>query len=148
MKRLVYLAAAFLIVVGLGIFYFSPKNFTLEEAVLDKLDTNNVASIEVIKRDQQGEHTKNVTNSEEINEILNSLSAAKLKKSGSSDIQFTESYWITLKTEDKGRAYGMTLYDNDYINTFEYNAAVPKNASRSYKITNDFDAAAIRNAFK
>ncbi|MCM3001545.1 DUF5301 domain-containing protein [Paenibacillus cellulositrophicus] len=148
MKRLVYLAAAVLIVVGLGIFYFSPKNFTLEEAVLDKLDTNNVASIEVIKRDQQGEHTKNVTNSEEINEILNSLSAAKLKKSGSSDIQFTESYWITLKTKDKGSAYGLTLYDNDYINTFEYNAAVPKNASRSYKITNDFDAAAIRNAFK
>ncbi|WP_152398903.1 DUF5301 domain-containing protein [Paenibacillus cellulositrophicus] len=148
MKRLVYLAAAVLIVVGLGIFYFSPKTFTLEEAVLDKLDTNRVTSIEVIKRDQQGEHTKNVTNSEEINEILNSLSAAKLKKSRASDIEFTESYWMTLKTKDKGRVYGMTLYDNHHINTFEYNASVPKNASRSYKITNNFDAAAIRNVFK
>lgn len=148
MKRLVYLAAAVLIVVGLGIFYFSPKNFTFKEAVLDKLDTNRVASIEVIKRDQQGEHIKNVTNSEEINQILNSLSAAKLKKSRASDIEFTESYWMTLKTNDKGRAYGMTLHDNDYINTFEYNADVPKKASRSYKITNDFDTAAIRNVFK
>lgn len=79
MKRLIYLAAAVLIVIGLGIFYFSPKTFTFKEAVLDKLDTNNVASIEIIKRDQQGEHTKNVTNSEEIHEILNSLSAANLK---------------------------------------------------------------------
>jgi LPS O-antigen subunit length determinant protein (WzzB/FepE family) len=148
MKRLIYLAAAVLIVIGLGISYFSPKTFTFKEAVLDKLDTNRVASIEIIKRDQQGEHTKNVTNSEEINEILNSLSAAKLKKSRASDIEFTETYWMTLKTKDKGRAYGMTLYDNEYINTFEYNAAVPKNASRSYKITNDFNAAAIRNVFK
>ncbi|UYO06685.1 ATP-dependent metallopeptidase FtsH/Yme1/Tma family protein [Paenibacillus sp. PSB04] len=148
MKRLIYLAAAVLIVIGLGIFYFSPKNFTFKEAVLDKLDTNNVASIEIIKRDQQGEHTKNVTNSEEIHEILNSLSAANLKKSGPSDIQFTESYWITVKTNDEGRAYGITLYDSDYMHTFEYDAAAPKNASRSYKITNDFDAAAIRNVFK
>ncbi|PQP90921.1 DUF5301 domain-containing protein [Paenibacillus sp. AR247] len=131
-----------------GFSTFHQKTLTLQEAVLYKLDTNRVASIEIIKRDQQGEHTKNVTNSEEINEILNSLSAAKLKKSGSSDIQFTESYWITLKTKDKGSAYGLTLYDNDYINTFEYNAAVPKKASRSYKITNDFDTAAIRNVFK
>ncbi|WP_179281241.1 DUF5301 domain-containing protein [Paenibacillus sp. XY044] len=148
MKRLGYLAAAIVIVVGLGIFYFSPKNYTFKETVLDKLDPTSVASIEVIKRDQQGEHTKNVTDSNEINEILNALSAAKLKKSTSSDIEFTESYWMTLNTKEKGRAYGMTLYDNDYINTFEYNAAAPKNASRSYKITNDFDTLVIRDLFK
>ncbi|MCJ8011812.1 DUF5301 domain-containing protein [Paenibacillus sp. KQZ6P-2] len=151
MKKSYYIVAAVVIViviiVSLGIFYSSTKGTTFNEVVLARFDTKSVSSIEIIRQDNQGEATVTVTDPSEIQKILNAFSKAKLRKSSSSQIDFTESYWMTIKTNDGKRKYGITLYDKAYINTYEYNAAVPKNAIHSYKITNEFDSTVIGSLF-
>lgn len=149
MKKRNYIVAGIviIIIVGLGIFYMSTKSTTFKEAVLDQFDVKEVSSIEIIK---SGENEKvvTVTDSSEIEKILNTFSQTKLRESSLSNINYADSYWMTIKTNNKNRKFGITLYDKDYINIYEYSAAIQKNTTKSYKITNDFDPIVIRDLFK
>ncbi|WP_045574559.1 hypothetical protein [Desulfosporosinus sp. I2] len=148
MKKRYKIVAAiiFAIVVGLVIIYMSTKNTTFKEVVLDHLNVMEVSSIEIIRKtDAINENRITVTDPSQIELIMNAFSRTKMREASFSNINYTESYWITLKTNEN-RKFGITLYDNDYVNIFEYNSK--KNTTKSYKITNEFDPIVIRGLFK
>lgn len=148
MKKVIYFIITIVIIVGLGIFYMTTRNSTFKEAILNKDDMSSVTSIEIIQRDNQGENEVTVTDSSQIKTIIDDFSKIKLRKSSNSEMDFTESYWMTFKDNDGKRNLGITLYDNDHMNTFVYDAAAPKNASKSYAIVTDFDLTFIQGLFK
>ncbi len=136
---------AFLVIVAiavLGMMYLSSRNTTFKEVVLNKLNLNEISSIEVIRSDRTNDKEITVTDTTQIKKILNAFSQMKLKESSISNINFITSYWITLESNGN-RDFGITLYDKKYIVIYEYNAASQKNQSKSYIITNDFDPLAI-----
>lgn len=147
-KRYKIVAAIFLaIVVGLVIIDMSTKNTTFKEVVLDHLNVIEVSSIEIIRStDTINEDKITVTDPSQIESIMNAFSQTKLKEASFLNINYTGSYWITLKT-NKNRKFGITLYDKVYVTIIEYNNST-KNATKSYKITNEFDPIVIRGLFK
>ncbi|MFC3748314.1 hypothetical protein [Paenibacillus sp. GCM10012306] len=138
-----------LIIVGLGIFYMSPSNTTFKKAVLDQLDVAEVSSIKIDKSGAAvDENEVTITDPGEIDKILGTLAQINLRKSRLSNIKYNDSYWITIETKSENLKFGITLYDQNYLETYEYNAKIPKNKIQSYKITNDFDLEVIRDLFK
>ena len=142
----IFAAIILAIVVGSVIINMSTKNTIFKEVVTDHLNVKEISSIEIIRStDTISEDTITVTDVGQIQLIINALSQTKLRKTSISNINYAESYWITLKTNEK-RKFGMTLYDKDYLTIFQYNSN--KDATKSYKITNEFDPSVIRGLFK
>lgn len=131
-----------IIVAALGMMYIFSKNTTFQEVVLDKLNLNEISSIEIIKSDRTNEKEITVTDPSQIIKIMDAFSQMKLKESTISNINYITSYWITLKSNEN-RNFGITLYDNNYIFIYEYNAVSQNNQFKSYIITNDLDPVAI-----
>ncbi|WP_136607779.1 hypothetical protein [Paenibacillus dokdonensis] len=133
-----------IVIVGLVIYNFYSKNTTFKDVVLDKINTDQISSLEILK--SSNDEKKTITDKSEINKIINSLSVIKLSE-GSYSIDSTESYYITIKTNNL-RRFGMTLYDKNYLRIFDYDPKIPKNSIKSYKISNEFDPATIRSLFR
>ncbi|GIP28496.1 hypothetical protein J23TS9_36260 [Paenibacillus sp. J23TS9] len=144
-KSSIYIIAAVIIIVivGLVIFNSYSKNTTFNDVVLEKINTDQISSLEILK--SSNDEKKTITDKSEINKIMNSLSVIKLRE-GSYSIDSTEPYYITIKTNNL-RRFGMTLYDKNYLKIFDYDPEIPKNSTKSYKISNEFDPAIIRSLF-
>lgn len=136
-----------IVIVSLGVMYMSTKTTTFKKVVLERINSSDISSIEIIKSsDATTENNKTLTDPYEIEKIMNAFSPVKLRESNVSNISFTESYWITVKTNEN-RIFGITLYDKNYVIIFEYDTPSRINTTKSYKITNDFNPRVIEELF-
>ncbi|MGG3196653.1 DUF5301 domain-containing protein [Priestia aryabhattai] len=110
-KRTIIIAALLFIVV----FYFTytGKAYQLKDVV--KVDEANVTRIEI----DTDEGKRVVDDKKEIKQIVHSLAKVEVKKSKELDPKFDQSYWVKIVENGKD-AYGLTIYDNDYIKAFNF----------------------------
>jgi len=146
MKQRYMVVAAIILSMVLGLVIIdATKNTTFKEVVLDQLNVVEVSSIEVIRSSNTIEDKITVTDPSQIKAVMNAFSLITLREASCSNINHMESYWITIKT-NKIRQFGITLYNKDYVNIYDYNSK-NKNSEKTYKITNEFDPRVIRGLF-
>jgi len=110
-KRTIIIAALLFIVV----FYFTytGKAYQLKDII--KVDEANVTRIEI----DTDEGKRVVDDKKEIKQIVHSLAKVEVKKSKELDPKFDQAYWVKIVENGKD-AYGLTLYDGDYIKAFNF----------------------------
>ena len=110
-KRTIIIAALLFIVV----FYFTytGKAYQLKDVV--KVDEASVTRIEI----DTDEGKRVVDDKKEIKQIVHSLAKVEVKKSKELDPKFDQAYWVKIVENGKD-AYGLTIYDNDYIKAFSF----------------------------
>ena len=110
-KRTIIIAALLFIIV----FYFTytGKAYQLKDAI--KVEEANVTRIEI----DTDEGKRVVDDKKEIKQIVHSLAKVEVKKSKELDPKFDQSYWVKIVENGKD-AYGLTIYDNDYIKAFNF----------------------------
>ncbi len=110
-KRTIIIAALLFIIV----FYFTytGKAYQLKDVI--KVDEANVTRIEI----DTDEGKRVVDDKKEIKQIVHSLAKIEVKKSKELDPKFDQSYWVKIVESGKD-AYGLTIYDNDYIKAFNF----------------------------
>ncbi|MED3953246.1 DUF5301 domain-containing protein [Priestia aryabhattai] len=110
-KRTIIIAALLFIIV----FYFTytGKAYQLKDVI--KVDEANVTRIEI----DTDEGKRVVDDKKEIKQIVHSLAKVEVKKSKELDPKFDQSYWVKIVENGKD-AYGLTIYDNDYIKAFNF----------------------------
>ncbi|MED4005918.1 DUF5301 domain-containing protein [Priestia aryabhattai] len=110
-KRTIIIAALLFIVV----FYFTytGKAYQLKDVI--KVEEANVTRIEI----DTDEGKRVVDDKKEIKQIVHSLAKVEVKKSKELDPKFDQSYWVKIVESGKD-AYGLTIYDDDYIKAFNF----------------------------
>ncbi|MED4156810.1 DUF5301 domain-containing protein [Priestia aryabhattai] len=110
-KRTIIIAVLLFIVV----FYFTytGKTYQLKDVV--KVDEANVTRIEI----DTDEGKRVVDDKKNTKQIVHSLSQLEVKKSKELDPKFDQSYWVRIVENGKD-AYGLTIYDDDYIKAFNF----------------------------
>ncbi|MGG0461568.1 DUF5301 domain-containing protein [Priestia aryabhattai] len=110
-KRTIIIAALLFIVV----FYFTytGKTYQLKDVV--KVDEASVTRIEI----DTDEGKRVVDDKKNTKQIVHSLSQLEVKKSKELDPKFEQSYWVRIVENGKD-AYGLTIYDDDYIKAFNF----------------------------
>jgi hypothetical protein len=110
-KRTIIIAALLFIVV----FYFTytGKAYQLKDII--KVDEANVTRIEI----DTVEGKRVVDDKKEIKQIVHSLAKVEVKKSKELDPKFDQAYWVKIVENGKD-AYGLTIYDGDYIKAFNF----------------------------
>ncbi|MCQ9284386.1 DUF5301 domain-containing protein [Priestia megaterium] len=110
-KRTIIIAALLFIIV----FYFTytGKAYQLKDVI--KVEEANVTRIEI----DTDEGKRVVDDKKEIKQIVHSLAKVEVKKSKELDPKFDQSYWVKIVENGKD-AYGLTIYDNDYIKAFNF----------------------------
>ncbi len=137
MKRIVGITITSIIVI-IGAFYLlkSKSSTTFNEFV----HTAEITSIDIIRSSDDKEVV--IENGNDIKELLKHFSEAELMEDEMGSIDFNESYWITLRSNNV-RKLGMTVYDDKYLLIFDYN----KNNSTGYQIISVFDSSNIEQYF-
>ncbi|MGE1112342.1 DUF5301 domain-containing protein [Priestia megaterium] len=112
MKKRTIITAALLFIV---VFYFTytGKAYQLKDVI--KVDEANVTRIEI----DTDEGKRVVDDKKEIKQIVHSLAKVEVKKSKELDPKFDQAYWVKIVKNGKD-AYGLTIYDNDYIKAFSF----------------------------
>ncbi|MGI1810982.1 DUF5301 domain-containing protein [Priestia sp. TGN 0903] len=110
-KRTIIIAALLFIIV----FYFTytGKAYQLKDVI--KVEEANVTRIEI----DTDEGKRVVDEKKEIKQIVHSLAKVEVKKSKELDPKFDQAYWVKIVESGKD-AYGLTIYDNDYIKAFNF----------------------------
>ncbi|MFU7588970.1 DUF5301 domain-containing protein [Priestia sp. RMT2NF4] len=110
-KRTIIIAALLFIVV----FYFTytGKAYQLKDVI--KVEEANVTRIEI----DTDEGKRVVDDKKEIKQIVHFLAKVEVKKSKELDPKFDQSYWVKIVENGKD-AYGLTIYDDDYIKAFNF----------------------------
>ncbi|MFB8422794.1 DUF5301 domain-containing protein [Priestia megaterium] len=110
-KRTIIIAALLFIIV----FYFTytGKAYQLKDVI--KVEEANVTRIEI----DTDEGKRVVDDKKEIKQIVHSLAKVEVKKSKELDPKFDQAYWVKIVESGKD-AYGLTIYDNDYIKAFNF----------------------------
>ncbi|MGG0517484.1 DUF5301 domain-containing protein [Priestia aryabhattai] len=110
-KRTIIIAALLFIIV----FYFTytGKSYQLKDVI--KVEEANVTRIEI----DTDEGKRVVDDKKEIKQIVHSLAKVEVKKSKELDPKFDQAYWVKIVESGKD-AYGLTIYDNDYIKAFNF----------------------------
>ena len=110
-KRTIIIAALLFIIV----FYFTytGKAYQLKDVI--KVEEANVTRIEI----DTDEGKRVVDEKKEIKQIVHSLAKVEVKKSKELDPKFDQSYWVKIVENGKD-AYGLTIYDDDYIKAFNF----------------------------
>lgn len=121
--------------------YHSYNSF--ENLVLDRIDENEITSIEILKSLSEDEVI--IDDKNEIKTIIHEFADVKLRRSDASD-HSKESYWISIFV-NKGMRFGMELTDENFIYINDLYKK-DKYSSGSFKITSDFDGAFIASLFK
>lgn len=75
-------------IAALAMMYIFSKNTTFKEVVLDKLNLNEISSIEIIKSGSTNEKEITVTDPSQITKIMDAFSQMKLKESTISNIKY------------------------------------------------------------
>ncbi|WP_088188210.1 hypothetical protein [Desulfosporosinus sp. FKA] len=135
--RIVYVTLL-AIFVSLKIIGNLPKNTTFKAEVLDKLNGEKVTSILIMRTSVE------LKDPSQVESIMNILSQMKLRET---EIPFhlAEPDEIAIKTSGNMR-FGLTLYDEGYIDIYDFNNH--KHSSQSYIITNKVDPKAIKSLIK
>ncbi|MGG0537655.1 DUF5301 domain-containing protein [Priestia aryabhattai] len=112
MKKRTIIIAALLFIV---IFYFTytGKAYQLKDVI--KVEEANVTRIEI----DTDEGKRVVDDKKAIKQIVHSLAKIEVKKSKELDPKFDQAYWVKIVESGKD-AYGLTIYDDDYIKAFNF----------------------------
>ncbi|MFE0621490.1 DUF5301 domain-containing protein [Priestia aryabhattai] len=110
-KRTIIIA----VLLFIAVFYFTytGKTYQLKDVV--KVDEANVTRIEI----DTDEGKRVVDDKKNTKQIVHSLSQLEVKKSKELDPKFDQSYWVRIVENGKD-AYGLTIYDDDYIKAFNF----------------------------
>ncbi|WP_129703307.1 DUF5301 domain-containing protein [Priestia megaterium] len=123
-KRTIIIGALLFIVV----FYFTYTGKTYQLKDVIKVDEANVTRIEI---DTDG-GKRVVDDKKNMKEIVHSLSKVDVKKSKERDPKYDQAYWVKIVENGKD-AYGLTIYDDDYIKAFNFE----DKKQATYKIVKD-----------
>ncbi|MEQ7805566.1 hypothetical protein C2I27_13450 [Priestia megaterium] len=112
MKKRTLIIAALLFI---AVFYFTytGKAYQLKDVI--KVDQANVTRIEI----DTDEGKRVIDDKKKTKEIVRSLSQLEVKKSKELDPKFDQAYWVKIVENGKD-AYGLTIYDDDYIKAFNF----------------------------
>lgn len=110
-KRTIIIAA--LLFIAVFYFTYTGKAYQLKDVI--KVDQANVTRIEIDT--DEGKHV--IDDKKKTKEIVRSLSQLEVKKSKELDPKFDQAYWVKIVENGKD-AYGLTIYDDDYIKAFNF----------------------------
>lgn len=139
MKRRIYALAVIVLIVIAGVIIFEvSKSTTFDKIVLERLNGNEISSITLLRTlDDNREEEISITDPNGIKKVVHYFSQMKLKeKKSRPSVDYTEQYRIIIRTDEK-RRFGITLYDNNYLSVYDYNATL--RGISSYEITNKID---------
>lgn len=110
-KRTIIIA----VLLFIAVFYFTytGKTYQLKDVV--KVDEASVTRIEI----DTDEGKRVVDDKKNTKQIVHSLSQLEVKKSKELDPKFDQAYWVKIVENGKD-AYGLTIYDDDYIKAFNF----------------------------
>ncbi|WP_445477468.1 hypothetical protein ACULLL_13160 [Lysinibacillus irui] len=114
-------------------------DFTTE--VTERLDLEEIHEIEIIR--SSDEKTITLTDTAEINQMMEPFKDLPLKKVWFAKSDFKEAYWITLSTNND-REIGLRLDDDKHLFVYLYE----ENYMKDYKLTQDFDMTFIEQLFQ
>ncbi|KAA8785707.1 hypothetical protein ABIE27_005268 [Paenibacillus sp. 4624] len=144
-KRNYYILACMIILLAVGLWFFTMNSTkSLQEAAWNDVDFDTITSIEIEKGHDQ---KVTLTAKADIYKITSTLSALEVKKDSSISKDFNDVYRLLVYV-DRGARIGMFLYDNKYIDVYDYEASPKKNSSMKYKITSNFDGKIIHDYLK
>lgn len=144
-KRGYYILACMIILFAIGLWFFTMNSTkSLQEAAWNDVDFDTITSIEIEKGHDQ---KVKLTDKADIYKIMSSLSALEVKKDSSISKDFNEVYMLMVDV-NRGARIGMFLYDNKYIDVYDYDASPKKNSSMKYKISSSFDEKIIHDYFQ
>ncbi|MDN3363680.1 DUF5301 domain-containing protein [Priestia megaterium] len=110
-KRTIIIAA--LLFIAVFYFTYTGKTYQLKDVI--KVDQANVTRIEI----DTDEGKRVIDDKKKTKEIVRSLSQLEVKKSKELDPKFDQAYWVKIVENGKD-AYGLTIYDDDYIKAFNF----------------------------
>ncbi|WP_406866426.1 DUF5301 domain-containing protein [Priestia megaterium] len=110
-KRTIIIAA--LLFIAVFYFTYTGKAYQLKDVI--KVDQANVTRIEI----DTDEGKRVIDDKKKTKEIVRSLSQLEVKKSKELDPKFDQAYWVKI-VENGKNAYGLTIYDDDYIKAFNF----------------------------
>lgn len=110
-KRTIIIAA--LLFIAVFYFTYTGKAYQLKDVI--KVDQANVTRIEI----DTDEGKRVIDDKKKTKEIVRSLSQLEVKKSKELDPKFDQAYWVKIVENGKD-AYGLTIYDDDYIKAFNF----------------------------
>ncbi|WP_342553884.1 hypothetical protein [Paenibacillus sp. FSL R7-0652] len=144
-KRNYYLFASIIINLAVGLWLFTMNSTKpLKEAAWDDVNFDTITSIDIEKGHDQ---KITLTDKDEIHKIMSSLSALEVKKNSKVSLDFNEVYRLFVDV-NHGARLGMHLYDNKYIDVYDYEASPKKNSSMHYQISSQFDHRIIQDYVK
>lgn len=144
-KRNYYILACIIILLAIGLWFFTMNSTkSLQEDAWNDVDFDTITSIEIEKGH---DHKVTLTGKDDIHKIMSTLSALEVKKDSSISKDFNEVYRLLVDVNG-GARIGMFLYDNKYIDVYDYEASPKKNSSMKYKISNSFDEKIIHDYLK
>ncbi|MCG7379342.1 DUF5301 domain-containing protein [Paenibacillus sp. ACRSA] len=144
-KRSYYILALIIILLAIGIwFYTANRTTSLEDAAWKGVNSDTITSIDI----EKGQENKvTLTDKEEIEKIMSSLSDIDVKETSTISKDISETYTVFVFVADK-RKLGMFLYDNKYVEVYDYEATPKKNSSMKYEISNNYDMKVIQDYFE
>ncbi|MEW4104078.1 DUF5301 domain-containing protein [Bacillus altitudinis] len=114
------------IFIGIGLYFMiNAKTYAFDDVV--SIDKDKVTSIQIEHDDERVV----VDKKEDIQKLLKEFSGIQLKKLTGSKKETKESYWIRVY-ENQKQMYGLTLYDQSYLET--YDGSKTKNRISEYQI--------------
>ncbi|MED1482147.1 DUF5301 domain-containing protein [Bacillus altitudinis] len=114
------------IFIGIGLYFMiNAKTYAFDDVV--SIDKDKVTSIQIEHDDERVV----VDKKEDIQKLLKKFSGIQLKKLTGSKKETKESYWIRVY-ENQKQMYGLTLYDQSYLDT--YDGSKTKNRISEYQI--------------
>lgn len=151
-KWMTTITAIIAVIVIFGILYYvNNRTLMLKEILSDNLNAqkilvtetnyNSNESIDGIERKEI-----DISDKEKIKALIDLITQMEVKKGMPSNIDYNESYWITIK-ENNNLKYGFTLFDNKYIEVYTFNPDTPKKQTQSFTIVNDVDISLLKGLF-
>ncbi|PRS27602.1 DUF5301 domain-containing protein [Bacillus pumilus] len=114
------------ILIGMGIYFMNKaKTYSFDDVV--SIDRNKVTSIKIEHDNERAVLKKK----ENIQKLLKELSDVTLKKTNEATKATKESYWIRVY-ENKKETYGLTFYDQAYLETYDFSKK--KDQTSEYQI--------------
>lgn len=116
-------------------------NTTFKKEVIEKIENKELSSL-LLMDWTESEDVVTLKNRTDIDSILDSLAALKLKKVSKSPDTSKEDYYINIKGQSEN-LFSLILYDSKYMVITDFK----NNSVQQYEIENDFDLNKIKKFF-
>lgn len=126
MKKSILGLVIVILIIFATYYIYNSRTYSFNDVI--SVNKENISSIEIKYDDGKVV----INNRAALNDFVDNLSNIKLKKDNKSTQHFDESYWIRIFENGK-EIYGLTFYDNDYVDSFDFSNKKTKN----YRIVND-----------